>query len=656
MFNALRKANQQLLIIIAGCIVMGSLIFSINGSNERFVKNAALETARSYSETFTSIRTFYQQNVVERLQGTNAKVVHNFRELEGAVPIPATMMIELTAYLNQSNNDVTLALVSDYPFPWRANRTLVDFDEKALNFFRDTGGDEYHEFRVENDTTYLHYARPVLMSNGCVECHNSHPDSPKTDWKVGDVRAVQIFELPFDGAASEMSLETAIFVSVIIILSITTMFALLASNLRSQKAQVQLRGEAHFDSLTGAMRRPRFQDLYDHKNREKAYFLAIIDIDDFKSFNTDFGHAVGDKILREVVYTISQHAPDAEVLCRYGGEEFLLLIDRRLLKGSAQSYFNRLVEAIQQHSFSTDDRQIGVTISIGYRLLESGDNLTKCAERADAALRYAKRSGKNQAVEADQGLLQSLGYLDQSYRTSDIENALATGRLFFEFEPIVNVTDGTVVSYEALIRMQLPNNTIVPPSAFLPQYMSALRSFENTDHLRATLLASLDAAPIELKNTRTISFNLDPYDLVNNVHSNSLIVVLKELMSQGYNVAIEIVETPYMETVSEEKFVQNLNTLKEMGFLIYMDDFGKEGSSLQRFLSFSFDALKIDRSILIDLETSDKAKSLISVLVTMSQRSGFSIIVEGVETDAQERVLKALGVKNAQGYFYSKER
>ena len=656
MFNVLRKANQQLLIIIAGCIVMGSLIFSINGSNERFVENAALATARSYSETFTSIRTFYQQNVVERLQGTNAKVVHNFRELEGAVPIPATMMIELTAYLNQSNNDVTLALVSDHPFPWRANRTLVDFDEKALNFFRNTGGDEYHEFRVENDTTYLHYARPVLMGNGCVECHNSHPDSPKTDWKVGDVRAVQIFELPFDGAASEMSLETAIFVSVIIILSITTMFALLASNLRSQKAQVQLRGEAHFDSLTGAMRRPRFQDLYDHKNREKAYFLAIIDIDDFKSFNTDFGHAVGDKIIREVVYTISQHAPDAEVLCRYGGEEFLLLIDRRLLKGSAQSYFKRLVETIQKHSFSTDDRQIGVTISIGYRLLEFADNLAKCAERADAALRYAKRSGKNQAVEADQGLLQSLGYLDQNYRTSDIENALATGRLFFEFEPIVNLTDGTVVSYEALIRMQLPDNTIVPPSAFLPQYMSALRSFENTDNLRAILLASLNAAPIELKNTRTISFNLDPYDLVNNLHSNSLIVVLKELMSQGYNVAIEIVETPYMETISEAKFVQNLNALKEMGFLIYMDDFGKEGSSLQRFLSFSFDALKIDRAILIDLETSDKAKCLISVLVTMSRRSGFSIIVEGVETDAQERVLKALGVKNAQGYFYSKER
>src|SRR6056300_935699 len=175
---------------MAGLIVMGSLIFALTGSNERFAQNAVLETARSYSQTFTSIRNFYQVNVVERLQGTNAQIVHNFREVEGAVPIPATMMIELTSFLNQSNTDVTFALVSDFPFPWRANRPLVDFDKKALRYFREAGEPEFYEFRTENDTVYLHYARPVVMGDGCVGCHNSHPDSPKTDWKVGDIRAI----------------------------------------------------------------------------------------------------------------------------------------------------------------------------------------------------------------------------------------------------------------------------------------------------------------------------------------------------------------------------------------------------------------------------------------------------------------------------------
>ncbi|MBM1222436.1 DUF3365 domain-containing protein, partial [Ponticoccus sp. SC2-23] len=151
MLNALRNANQSLLIIIVGCIVMGSLIFGLSGSNQRFAENAALETARSYSQTFTSIRNFYQENVVERLQGTNAEIVHNFREVDGAIPIPATMMIELTTYLNKTNTDVTFALVSDYPFPWRSSRPLVDFDVEAIEFLRETGLEEFFEFRVEND-------------------------------------------------------------------------------------------------------------------------------------------------------------------------------------------------------------------------------------------------------------------------------------------------------------------------------------------------------------------------------------------------------------------------------------------------------------------------------------------------------------------------
>jgi len=637
---------------MAGLIVMGSLIFALTGSNERFAQNAALETARSYSQTFTSIRNFYQVNVVERLQGTNAQIVHNFREVEGAVPIPATMMIELTSFLNQSNTDVTFALVSDFPFPWRANRPLVDFDKKALRYFREAGETEFYEFRTENDTVYLHYARPVVMGDGCIGCHNSHPDSPKTDWKVGDIRAIQIFELPFQNAANDISFETSIFVAVIIVLSITTIFALLASNLLSQRSQMQLKHEAHFDSLTGTMRRPRFQELYDHKNRERRYLLAIVDIDDFKAFNTDFGHSAGDQILGEVAKSLSDFAEEAEVVSRYGGEEFVMLIDSDVIKGHSDDYFDKLVKNISQKSFSINDRKITVTVSIGYLPLEVNESLTQCAERADAALRYAKRNGKNQAVEADRKLLQSLGYLDQAYRTSDIENALCNNSIYFEFQPIINLNNGSPVAFEALVRMRLPDEEVAPPSAFLPQYMSALRNTENTANFRKALLSSLEAAASQLKQTKTLSFNLDPYDLVNNPEANCLIVVLKELVEEGYPIIIEIVETPYMDSISEPAFLENLNILKKMGFLIYMDDFGKEGSSLQRFLSFDFDAVKIDRSITAELGRSGKAMDLIAVLVEMSRRGNFSIVVEGVETKEQEKMLLDLGINTAQGYLY----
>ena len=644
--------TQSLLIIVVGLILMLSLVFGLTNSNVRLAERAAVNNARSYSDTLSVIRNFYQLNVVERLQGTDAKVVHNFRQVEGAVPIPATMMIELTSFLNQSNDEITFALVSDYPFPWRKNRPLVDFDRRSLAFFRKNGEGEFYEFNEENGTTYLHYARPVVMSQGCVECHNSHSESPKTDWKVGDVRAVQILEIPYDDAESEMSLETAITGSFVVILSVTTIFWLLASNLRSQEAKRELTTEAHFDSLTGAMRRPRFQELYDHRDRERDYYFATVDIDDFKSFNTNYGHSTGDKVLRDVVKTLESCTPQAEVLCRYGGEEFVLLVSHDLIKDDPDDYFKKMVERVGSYNFNVDDRITRVTITIGYSLLEISESMAVCAERADAALRYAKRSGKNQAVQADSNLLQRLGFLGKTYTISDLEAFLFEKSLFFDFQPIVNIKDGSIVSFEALIRLQLKDGTIELPPAFLPQYMAILRNPANFVQFSQMLANSLDASAHVLKNIKRVAFNLDPYDLVNNLENNCLIKSLKELTLHGFEVIIEIVETPYMDEISEDDFVKNLNLLRQTGFSIYMDDFGKEGSSIQRFLSFDFDCVKIDRSILTNLAESPKTQNLISVLVEISQRNNFSIIAEGVEHQLQEDILSGLGVKYAQGFLY----
>ena len=650
----LRSGSQSLLIILIGCLVMGSLIFSLGGSNQRFAENAALETARSYSNTFTGIRGFYQQNVVDRLAGTNAEIVHNFREIEGAIPIPATMMIELTSYLNQTTSDVTFALVSDYPFPWRANRPMVDFDIKAIEQLRDTGASEFYEFREENENVFLHYAKPVLMEAGCVDCHNSHPSSPKRDWEVGDVRAVQIFELPFDKAASDLTFDTAIFVAIIIIISVTTIFTLLASNLKTQRTQRLLRSEAHYDRLTGAMRRPRFQELYDTKTRSNDYYLALIDIDDFKSYNTDFGHSTGDIILKKIAYNIDKYVPQKDVLCRYGGEEFVILVEQNCVVGSPNEFFETLVNNIREETIDISGRKLNPTISVGYLLLESNDELNTIAGRADAALRFAKRNGKNQAVFADNKLLRSLGYLDHNYRTSDVDAALKSGEMHYAFQPIIEMNTEAVLSYEALIRWKQQDGTVIQPSSFLPQFISALRGNHNIVPLRKTIRRSIAESKTEIKTLRKVSFNLDPYDLVNNIEENCLTAVLLELIEDGFEVAIEITETPYIENIPEKLFQQKLDQLSKMGFRIYMDDFGKEGSSLQRFSSYSFDAVKIDKSIVEDLESSERKQGLVAVLVQLTQATNIDLIVEGVETREQRDILSRLGVRKGQGFYFSR--
>lgn len=654
--NNIRAGSQAFLIILIGSLIMGSLIFSLGGTNQRFAESAALETARSYSNTFTGIRGFYQENVVERLAGTNAVITHNFRELEGSVPIPATMMIELTSYLNQTSADVTFALVSDYPFPWRAERPLVDFDGKAIEQLRDSGATEYYEFREENDTVYLHYAKPVLMEEGCVDCHNNHPSSPKRDWEVGDVRAVQIFELPFDKAASDLTFDTAIFVSIIIIISVTTIFTLLASTFKTQRTQNLLRSEAHYDRLTGAMRRPRFQELYDVKNRGVDYYLALIDIDDFKSYNTDFGHSTGDKILQNVSENLDNYLPQKEVLCRYGGEEFVILVETQYIVGTPEQFFAELVQNIREATIDIGDYQINPTISLGYLPLHTDDKLNTIAERADAALRFAKRNGKNQAVMADTKLLQSLGYLDHNYRTSDVEAALHAGDMYYAFQPIVELETGKVVSYEALIRWRQKDGDAISPSSFLPQFISALRGRQNIGALRETIRRSIAESNTEVENLRNISFNLDPYDLVNNLEENCLTVVLVELLKDEFNIAIEVTETPYIENIPDKLLKQKLDQLSKLGFRIYMDDFGKEGSSLQRFSSYSFDAVKVDKSIVEGIEDTERKRGLISILVQLTQPVKIDLIVEGIETQEQRDILRRLGVQQGQGFYFSRPK
>jgi len=257
-------------------------------------------------------------------------------------------------------------------------------------------------------------------------------------------------------------------------------------------------------------------------------------------------------------------------------------------------------------------------------------------------------------VFADNKLLRSLGYLDHNYRTSDVDAALKSGEMHYAFQPIIEINTEAVLSYEALIRWKQQDGTVIQPSSFLPQFISALRGNHNIVPLRKTIRRSIAESKTEIKTLRKVSFNLDPYDLVNNIEENCLTAVLLELIEDGFEVAIEITETPYIENIPEKLFQQKLDQLSKMGFRIYMDDFGKEGSSLQRFSSYSFDAVKIDKSIVEDLESSERKQGLVAVLVQLTQATNIDLIVEGVETREQRDILSRLGVRKGQGFYFSR--
>jgi signal transduction histidine kinase/CheY-like chemotaxis protein len=236
----LKNKLQAFLIVVLGAILAASLVFFMS-KNQRNLNEAALvQAARNYSNFFSEIRGFYLNEILSRVQSSDIEITHDYRNLDNALPIPATMSLDFSEYLNDHSTDVTVALVSEFPFPWRGDRDLTEFDMRALNKLGAVGSGEYSEFLTENDTTYLHYASPIVMREGCVSCHNSHPESPKRNWKIGDVRGLQIVEIPVDETLSTLDFEIAAVSASVSVVGLAAIMALLILNQRAALAREQL--------------------------------------------------------------------------------------------------------------------------------------------------------------------------------------------------------------------------------------------------------------------------------------------------------------------------------------------------------------------------------------------------------------------------------
>lgn len=415
-----------------------------------------------------------------------------------------------------------------------------------------------------------------------------------------------------------------------------------------------LRSEAHYDNLTGAMRRPRFQELYAHDHREKDYYLAITDIDDFKSINASHGHRVGDLVLGRLARNLLSVIPEAEVICRFGGEDFLILVPVEATGPSALAFFAQAVERIAATEMRFDDAVAFCTISLGFGLLRRGDNITVASERADMALRYAKATGKNRAVEADAHLLEQLGYSTETPKLMDLVQAIRAREICFHLQPIVAIGSGQPVGYEALVRWQRPDGRFVPLPSFITHFIAALRDKGLVQDMAAIVRAALPPRPPDGADAPYFSFNYDPFDLFNQFENNALTPVLLELVREGYRIAIEVTETPYLEKMQPDQIARNLAKIHDCGFLVYLDDFGKEGSGLERLASFDFATVKADKSLIAGLRESGRRRHIIRLIVELTGSIGASLVVEGVETEEDSAILASLGVRYVQGYLFGK--
>ncbi len=235
----------------------GILLWHLSQLSSELKAAAGIECAARYSEVLTEFRTLYTSEVVSRVRPQGIEVTHDYQSKEGAIPLPATLSLILGERIGRKGSSVQVRLYSNYPFPWRGDGgPRNEFERAALDQLRRVPNEPFVQFAEIQGRPALRYATADLMRRECVGCHNSHPDSPKTDWEVGDVRGVLEVILPMDNveAVARTGLRGTLLLTLTFILAGLGLLAVVITGLRhswetEERLQAQLRHSQKMETI-----------------------------------------------------------------------------------------------------------------------------------------------------------------------------------------------------------------------------------------------------------------------------------------------------------------------------------------------------------------------------------------------------------------------
>lgn len=335
-----------------------------------------------------------------------------------------------------------------------------------------------------------------------------------------------------------------------------------------------------------------------------------------------------------------------DLLCRFGCDDFALLVSRSKTGNRLTKFVEELTEAMQQpfHYANTD---VQCAASIGVRTIDfEANDVDVLMHEADLALLAAKSSGGGcwkAYSEAFKTRLQGQRELAQ-----DLVSAIDENKLDLQFQPIVDAQSGAIVGVESLSRWYHPVRGTVSPSEFIP-------IAENNGIIIAlgdrVVENAIDAA-LEMPANTKVGINVSPLQL----HSSRLISLitrkLDETRIDPSRIELEITESVFL---SDNAFIlERLRKLKRLGLRVAMDDFGTGFSSLAYLQRFPFDKLKLDQAFVRGLETSEQSRAIARATISMAHALNLTVTAEGVESEAQARFLREQGCDELQGYHFSR--
>ncbi len=420
-------------------------------------------------------------------------------------------------------------------------------------------------------------------------------------------------------------------------------------------SQLKLNKLVNHDALTGLPNRRLLNELLDQaikqgERLQQAVAVLFIDLDRFKAINDSLGHQVGDKLLFEASMRISQSIRESDVVARLGGDEFLVVMNMISKPEDAALVAQKINHALQRE-FIIAGKEIFIGASIGIAIsFKDGNDVDSLIKAADIAMYQVKNRGKNNYCFYSKDL--SNNAVERFTMENQLRRALERDQFELFYQPQVYIDTGEIIGAEALIRWNHPELGLVFPDKFIPVAEETGLIVQIGEWvLKQAALQALDWKALGL-NLQWISVNVSGVQIMRGNFADTVYGVLIETDCDPSLLELEITESTVMQNT--DYVVDTFSHIKKLGVRLAIDDFGTGYSSLSNLKRLPLDKIKIDQSFVRDLPEDLDDAVIANTINAMAHSLGFSVIAEGVETQAQAEFLKNIGCQEAQGYLYGK--
>lgn len=421
----------------------------------------------------------------------------------------------------------------------------------------------------------------------------------------------------------------------------------------SYQSRLALRHAAEHDSLTGLHNRFAFdrllqQRLSDCKDMLDGVAVLLIDLDGFKDVNDAVGHVVGDIILKEVAERISKVTPEGGFAARWGGDEFAIVLPAGTGSVAAEALGKDMIAQLRYRSeISSHVIELGATggLAVGSR----GTSVKELVRRADTALYHGKKRDPGKVHVYEVGLERAS--VARQYALNEVRSAIREDRIFAGYQAVVELRTGRVMGYEALMRLHSRAGRRITATEVFPALIDPTLSREVSTCMLDLVSSEFEGLARCAPALDFVSINASEADLLSVGFAKQFMRRMRENRVDLARVTLEVTET--MLLVDNTQAVRRVLTeLRDSGVRIALDDFGTGYSSLSHLRDFPIDKVKLDGSFIQAMATDQQAVKIVRALIGMANSMGLSVIAEGVETEAQSRLLQQMGCPLGQGFLF----